>query len=130
MNMTSGEKIKSLSKALKVNGAPPRKRRAVNVTPVMIYVDHDLHNRWEEYAHEWAKTKSQLAREALEARLNATSNDYTTGYNDALEHVAKAIGANEAFQMRFPSGRSFAELVDEELAKLHREQKDDGARPA
>lgn len=122
MNMTLGKTIASRSKLLKANNATPKKRGLVSTQPVMIYVDKELLVKWEEFAYDKTKSKSAIAREALEARLNGKENDYTSGFNAGLSAAVDAVGKVEAFKMRFPSGKSFADLLVDEVAALYRDQ--------
>jgi len=59
---------------------------------------------------------AQIIREAVTARLS-DGNPYNTGFNDGLQKAIHAVAGIQASQMRFPSGRSFAELVEEEVVK-------------
>lgn len=122
--MTLGKTIASRSRLLKANNAP-KKRGLVSTQPVMIYVDKELLIKWEEFAYEKTKSKSSIAREALEARLNGKINDYTAGFNAGLSSAVDAVTNVEAFKMRFPSGKSFADLLADEVAVLYREQTND-----
>ena len=125
MNMTTGNKIASRSELLKANNITPKKRGSVSSQPVMIYVDKDLLVKWDEFAYDKQKSKSAIAREALEIRLNGTGNDYTAGFNAGLEAAVDSVSKVEAFKMRFPSGKSFADLLADEVALLYREQEND-----
>jgi len=40
------------------------------------------------------------------------------GFNDGLTAATNVINANQASQMRFPSGQSFGELINTEIANL------------
>lgn len=65
------------------------------------------------------KTKTpmaQIIREAVEARLSV-GNSYTSGFNAGVQKSIESVAKINAAQMRFPSGKSFAELVAEELEK-------------
>jgi len=119
--MTTGNKIAIHSKLLAAQN-PDKKKRSIRTTqPVMIYLDHDLNAQWEEFAHKNRTSKSQVAREAIQARVNTKGDLFTSGYNTALEDVSKAIAQIEAFKMTFPSGSTFSMYADQALATLHRE---------
>lgn len=65
------------------------------------------------------KTKTpmaQIIREAVAARLTV-GDSYTSGFNAGVKKSIEAVSKITASQMRFPSGKSFAELVAEELEK-------------
>jgi hypothetical protein len=59
---------------------------------------------------------AQIIREAIYARL-ASGNQYTSGFNEGLAKASKVVHGIDAAQMRFPSGMSFAELIDTEISK-------------
>jgi hypothetical protein len=59
---------------------------------------------------------AQIIREAINARLSG-DNPYAAGFNDGLAQAVAAVSSIQASQMRFPSGKSFAELVEEEVSK-------------
>jgi hypothetical protein len=56
----------------------------------------------------------------------ATGNAYIKGFNDGLTKAVEIVYNNKASQMRFPSGKSFAELVNEEInvAKMSEQNED------
>jgi hypothetical protein len=120
--MSLGKKIASRSKLLSVNAPEKKKPTLKNTHPVMIYLETDLNVKWEEYAHKKRTSKSQIAREAIQSRVSGDGDPYTNGYNAALEEVAEKIRSVEAFQMTFPSGKSFAEFAEETIATLYRDQ--------
>ncbi|NBX51798.1 hypothetical protein EBT25_18125, partial [bacterium] len=72
------------------------------------------HNALTKYSKKAKIPMSQLAREAIALRI-APGNPYVSGFNDGLKKAIALINANEAFQMTFPSGKSFAELINAEL---------------
>jgi len=53
----------------------------------------------------------------MEVRM-AQDNPYLKGFNDGLSAATKVINDHQASQMRFPSGKSFGELINEEIANL------------
>ena len=60
---------------------------------------------------------SQIIREAIEARISS-GDRYQTGYNSAINHAIEVVKNNKAAKMRFPSGKSFADLIVEDLQLL------------
>ena len=43
------------------------------------------------------------------------SNPYVSGFNDGLQEAISAVNNMQHAQMRFPSGKSFAEIVSDDL---------------
>lgn len=66
---------------------------------------------------------AQLVREGVAARLS-TENPYNQGFNEGLKRAVEITKSLKASEMRFPSGKSFGELVEESvLPQLIVEQK-------
>lgn len=87
---------------------------ATKYTPMMTYITPDEHARLKKFAKKSKKPMTQIVREAISSRL--TSEDpYTAGYNAGVEKSIDSVNNMQVAQMRFPSGKSFAELISEEL---------------
>lgn len=126
MSIGTVKEIRSrLASVSKLNKIGTRKRTDNPVAPVMIYIDHGLNAKWEEAARTKRVSKSQLAREGIEIRLNG-GDPFTDGFNHGLASAVEAAHKTDAFKMKFPSGKSFAELLEETVADLYREQEDGG----
>lgn len=85
--------------------------------PFMAYLEAGQYQDLKRFSQRSKIPMSQLIREAVDARI--TQGDrYVAGYNKALHDAIEAIYNNRAFKMRFPSGKSFADVFTEELEKL------------
>lgn len=95
-----------------------------NYKPFMTYLSPKDIIRLKKFSKSTRSPMSQIVREALDARL-ASGNPYTSGFNSGLQKAISVVGDIQAAQMRFPSGLSFAELVDAEVSKhlIHEEAK-------
>jgi hypothetical protein len=82
--------------------------------PFMAYIDEAQHTKMMRYAKKANIPMSQLVREAITLRI-APDNPYRSGFNDGISKAMTLVSANKASQMRFPSGKSFEELINEEL---------------
>ena len=91
---------------------PPKKLK-----PFMTYLDDQNYAKLKKFAKSKRKTMAQILREGLNFRM-AQDNPYLKGFNDGLTAANKAVNQNQAFQMRFPSGQSFADLITSEISKL------------
>jgi hypothetical protein len=80
----------------------------------MAYLLPSEISRLKKFSKQSKTPMSQIVREAVTARL-ASENPYIKGFNDGLTNAIETITNMQASQMRFPSGKSFAELVEEEL---------------
>ena len=88
--------------------------------PFMSYIEEAQYTKMSKLSKKSHIPMSQLMREAIAIRIT-DGNPYTAGFNKGLEHAMKIVKANQASQMRFPSGKSFAELINEEIdqARMH-----------
>ena len=87
------------------------------VKPFMTYLDDADYVKLKKFAKAKRVTMARILREGLEVRM-AQDNPYLKGFNDGLNAATNVINANQASQMRFPSGQSFGELINAEIAKL------------
>ncbi len=60
---------------------------------------------------------AQILREGLNLRM-ASNNPYMKGFNDGLIAASNTVNQNPVFQMKFPSGQSFADLLTSEISTL------------
>ncbi len=86
---------------------------STKLKPFMAYIENSQYAKLRKLSTKSKIAMSQLIREAIDIRVS--SNQYTAGFNGGLEHAMKLISQNQASQMRFPSGKSFADLLNEEL---------------
>jgi predicted transcriptional regulator len=83
----------------------------------MAYLDPGGYKDMKAFSKRKRTPMSQLVREAIHARI--TSGDiYTSAFNAGVKAAMKSTISNKASQMRFPSGKSFGELVCDDLEKL------------
>ena len=83
--------------------------------PIMAHVDEKQHIELKLFSEKLGITMSQVVREAIEMRLS-TESPYVEGFNAGVDKCISTVNSITAAQMRFPSGKSFAELVCDELA--------------
>lgn len=88
--------------------------KAKPLKPFMAYIEEGQHAALTKYSRKAQIPMSQLVREAIALRI-APSNPYRAGFNDGLNKAMEVVAANKASQMRFPSGKSFAELINDDL---------------
>ena len=102
-----------------------------NYRPVMIYLTQPDADRLKRFAKKMRVPVTQIAREAITARISA-GDPYVTGFNDGIEKSIVTIEDWQPAKMRFPSGASFAEVIQQEIQKQKLvEAKDDegGIKP-
>lgn len=85
-----------------------------NYKPFLAYLTPSEYAKLKKFAKASKMPMTQVIREAITARV-ATGNPYIKGFNDGLEEAIMSVNAMQHAQMRFPSGKSFAELVSDDL---------------
>ena len=96
-----------------------------NYKPFMAYLTQTDIDRIKAYSKKSHVPMAQLVREGVASRI-AGENMYSEGYNDGITKCISLIHDMRFAQMRFPSGASFAETVENELVKhMWKEPKED-----
>ena len=85
-----------------------------NYKPFLTYLEPKEYIKLKRFAAKNKMPMTQLVREAVTARI-AGGNAYVDGFNAGLQTAIDAVNAMKHAQMRFPSGKSFAELVTDDL---------------
>jgi hypothetical protein len=85
--------------------------------PFMTYLDEDHHASLKKFAKAKKLTMAKLLREGLMMRMSE-GHEYINGFNDCLNQVEGVLANNRAAQMRFPSGKSFADMMIDEISLL------------
>jgi hypothetical protein len=88
-----------------------------NFKPFMAYLTPPDIARLKRFAKNHKQPMAQIVREAISARLTE-GNLFVEGFNSGVNKSIDLINNMNHAQMRFPSGRSFAELVSDELVGL------------
>jgi len=92
-----------------------------SLKPFMAYLDYPAYADLKKFSHKHKISMSQIIREGITSRMSG-GDRYCAGFNDGVNSSINVVNASKAAKMRFPSGKSFAELVVEDLNKLY--QKD------
>lgn len=99
-----------------------------NYKPFLTYLNPIEYARLKKFSTKNKTPMTQIVREAVTARI-ASGNAYVSGFNAGIQEAIDAVNAMKHAQMRFPSGKSFAELVSDELiVRLMKEQKDEAGK--
>jgi len=94
--------------------------RFKTVAPLMVYLDPKELAQLKKYANKLSKTFSQIVREGVSMRLAGTDDPYSNGLKDGLNKAMELAQKTKGSQMKFPSGKSFGDLVcDEIYAFIH-----------
>lgn len=87
-----------------------------NLKPFMAYIQEDELEKLRRYAKDTKTPMTQLIREAISARIS-NDNLFAEGFNQGMTKAIGVIHELQFAQMRFPSGASYAELIEDELVK-------------
>jgi len=88
----------------------------------MIYLSPDDKKRMTNYAKVNKIPATQIAREGIRMRMEGDENPYNKGFNEGLNEAMRITRANQGAEMKFPSGKSFAQLVCDDIEKFMREK--------
>lgn len=92
--------------------------------PFYAYIEYAQYGLLKRFASRNNISMTQVIREAIEAKI--AGDHYAVGYNAGLNAAIKSVNHNKAAKMRFPSGKSFAELVVDDINKLFMKESKDG----
>jgi predicted DNA-binding protein len=98
---------------------------STNYMPYMTYIVPADHARLRKLAKKSKKPMAQLVREAISSKLS-NNDPYTTGFNEGIQRAIDTVSAMEVTKMKFPSGLSFSELIENELIKQKMIEAEDG----
>jgi len=88
-----------------------------SLKPFMAYLEYAIYADLKKFSKKSNISMSQIVREAIVGRIS-DGDRYVAGFNDGVNKSISVVHANRAAKMRFPSGKSFAELVVENLQQL------------
>ena len=92
--------------------------RFKSVVPLMVYVDPVERNKIQAYAKKENLKVSQLARESFRMRMSDNQDPFNNGFNQGLYEAMRIVSETEGAKMMFPSGKSFGQLVCDEIEKF------------
>lgn len=88
--------------------------RSNNYRAFMAYMEEETINNLKKFSKRNRIPMARVVREAVTARISP-GDKYISGFNDGIRKAMIVVEENKATQMRFPSGKSFAELIKEDL---------------
>jgi hypothetical protein len=98
-----------------------------NTKPFLARLDLKTYANLKKFARQKKVPMIQIVKEALNGRLSV-GDKYTAGFNDGVHRSIAVVAGSKWAQMRFPSGKSFAEQVEQDLeAQLIPEGKNDSS---
>lgn len=94
--------------------------RFKTVEPIMIYLPNKEADEFRKYAKKVKLSGSQVAKEGIAMRMAGESDPFNQGFNAGLNEAMNLVRQTKGAQMMFPSGKSFAQLVCDEIEKFLR----------
>ena len=91
------------------------KSRFKTVSPLIVYITPALRDEVKKFASKLNIPVSQIAREGFVMRMEGLGNDYDSGFSNGLEQAKQLATQAKGAQMMFPSGKSFSEIVCDEI---------------
>jgi len=98
--------------------------RFKTVVPLMVYVDPSERTKIQNYAKKEKTNVSQLAREAFRMRMAGGDDPFNQGFNHGLNEALRIINSTDGAKLAFPSGKTVAKLLTDEIENFLRETKD------
>ena len=105
-----------------MNDGVKKTSRFKTVEPIMIYLPMKDAEEFRKYARRTKISGSQIAKEGIAMRMAGESDPFNQGFNAGLNEAMNLVRQTKGAQMMFPSGKSFAQLVCEEIEKFLREK--------
>ena len=94
-------------------------------TEIMVYIEDTEKKRITKFAEKCGISVGQLAREAFKMRLAGSNDPFNKGFNQGLNEAIRIVNDCEGATMMFPSGKTFAKVVSDDIEKFLREHKDE-----
>jgi len=97
--------------------------RFKTVVPLMVYLDPKERDSVKAFSKKESMSVSQLSREAFQMRMSDSSDLFNSGFNSGLNEAIKIVNNCQGATMMFPSGKSFARVVCDDIEKFLRDKK-------
>jgi hypothetical protein len=107
-----------------MNNGVKKMSRFKTVVPLMVYLDPAERTKVKNYAKKEKTNVSQLAREAFRMRLAGGDDPFNQGFNHGLNEALRIINITDGAKMAYPSGKTVAKLLTDEIENFLRETKD------
>ena len=108
-----------------MNDGKKKVSRFKTVKQKVIYLPHELAEKFEKYAKKNDITQSKIVCEGIVMRMSGNDDPFNQGFNSGLNEAMNLVRNTEGAKMMFPSGKSFAELVCDEIEKFQRGKSND-----
>jgi hypothetical protein len=106
-----------------MNDGLKKPSRFKTVVPLMVYLDPKERESVKVFSKKENMSVSQLSREAFQMRMSDSSDLFNSGFNAGLNEAMKIVNNCQGATMMFPSGKSFARVVCDDIEKFLRDKK-------
>ena len=97
--------------------------RFKTVVPLMVYLEPADRERVKTFAKKEGIYDSRFSREAFQMRMSDSSDLFNSGFDAGLNEAMKIVNNCQGASMMFPSGKSFARLVCDDIEKYLKDKK-------
>ena len=108
-----------------MNDGKKKVSRFKTVKQKVIYLPHELAEKFEKYAKKNDITQSKIVCEGIVMRMSGNDDPFNQGFNQGLNEAIRITNSCEGATMMFPSGKTFAKVVSDDIEKFLREHKDE-----
>ncbi len=108
-----------------MNDGKKKVSRFKTVKQKVIYLPHELAEKFEKYAKKNDITQSKIVCEGIVMRMSGNDDPFNQGFNQGLNEAIRIANACDGATMMFPSGKTFAKVVSDDIEKFLREHKDE-----
>tara|TARA_R110000822_G_scaffold176153_1_gene315717 strand:- start:76 stop:393 length:318 start_codon:yes stop_codon:yes gene_type:complete len=105
-----------------MNDGKKKVSRFKTVKQKVIYLPHELAEKFEKYAKKNDITQSKIVCEGIVMRMSGNDDPFNQGFNQGLNEAMNIVNQTDGAKMMFPSGKSFAQLVCGEIEQYLRER--------
>lgn len=103
-------------------GKTKMRRSKKNVVSLMVYVEPEDRAKIKKISKSEGINVSQFSREAFQMRMYS-SDLFKSGFDAGLNEAIKIVNNCQGASMMFPSGKSFARLVCDDIEKHLKDKK-------
>lgn len=89
--------------------------------PFFAYLSEEQFLALKQFSKKTGSSMSMLIREGIDARLSS-GDQFVAGYNQAMQDAIAVINNNSLSKMSFPSGKTFGEMIIDDLKLYLRHQ--------
>lgn len=98
-----------------------------NLRPFFAYLSESQYVLLKQFSQKTSVSMTKIIRESIDARLSS-GDQYVSGYNQGLLDAVSMINRNNVSKMSFPSGKTFGEILTEDITAQLRNNDGSGTK--